>query len=122
MPRDPRPRLDDILRSIEWIEDGTKGMEREVFWRDRRTRQLVERNVEIISEPSRHIPDALKTKHPEIPWREIAGIGSVLRHDYVEVDPKVLWDLVRGDIGPLKRAVRAMLDEAERSYGGGDPV
>lgn len=115
MRKDPLPSLHDILRSIAWIEEDTKGATAVQFAQNRRTRQLVERNLEIISEASRRIPKALKAQHSDIPWREIAGIGNVMRHDYDEVAPKVLWDVVRKDLKPLKRAIRAMVRTLEQS-------
>jgi len=104
------------LRSIEWIEQDVKGLRRETFVSDRRIRQIVERNVEIISEATRHLPDEMKGRYPDVPWREIAGIGNVLRHDYEEVVPGILWGVVRADLKPLKRVVRALLREEERAH------
>jgi uncharacterized protein with HEPN domain len=109
MTKHQRPALEDILRSIEWIEKDTKGKTFDSFARDRQARQLVERNVEIVSEASRRIPGAMKADFPGIPWKAIAGVGNVLRHDYEEVAPKVLWDVVREDLKPLKAAVQKML-------------
>jgi uncharacterized protein with HEPN domain len=34
---------------------------------DRRKRWLLERGIEILSEASRHLPDTLKARHPNIP-------------------------------------------------------
>lgn len=53
----------------------------EAFEADWKTQWVVERGVEIISEASRHLPPALKARHPAIDWRSIAGVGNVLRHD-----------------------------------------
>jgi uncharacterized protein with HEPN domain len=55
------------------------GVTLRAFEPDRRKRWLVERGIEIISEASRHLPDELKARHPEIPWPKVAGIGNVLR-------------------------------------------
>jgi uncharacterized protein with HEPN domain len=41
----------------------------------------VTRCLEIISEASRRLPESLKARHPEIPWKQIAGAGNVYRHD-----------------------------------------
>ena len=117
MARDPRPRLDDILRSIEWIEQDIKGKTFDAFVRDRRLRQLLERNLEIVSEASRHIPERMKAKHPGIPWREIAAIGNVLRHEYGGTDPLILWDAARADLKALKTAVRRMRRALDREKG-----
>ena len=80
--RDPRVQADDVLQAIANIEVDTAGLNFEQFAADRRARQLVERNLEIISEASRRLPDSAKAAEPDVPWREIAGIGNVLRHDY----------------------------------------
>ena len=70
---------------------------------------LVERGVLIISEASRHPPDELKLRHPNIPWRKIAGIGNVLRHAYEQISAPMMWKLVRDDLGPLEAVCRAEL-------------
>jgi len=102
-----------MLRSIEWIEADLRGRSFEDFSRDRRLRQLVERNIETVSEASRRIPDRLKAWFPDIPWRAIAGIGNVLRHEYDAVAPKLPWDTAQDDLHVLKTAARRMLRDIE---------
>jgi uncharacterized protein with HEPN domain len=104
-PRDPRVHADDILAAIVNIEADTAGVDFDGFAADRRVRQLVERNLEIISEASRRIPDDLKAAEADVPWREIAGIGNVLRHDYGEVRPEILGGIRAHRLAVLKRAV-----------------
>ena len=58
--RDPRAYVEDILDAIANIEMDTDGLDFDQFAADRRVRQLVERNVEIISEASRRLPDDIK--------------------------------------------------------------
>ena len=89
--RDPRSFIEDILEAIANIEADTDGLDFNQFAANRRVRQLVERNVEIISEASRRLPDDAKATEPDIPWREIAGIGNILRHDYGILRPDILW-------------------------------
>ena len=107
--RDPRQHADDILRAIANIEADTLGVSFEKFAADRRVRQLVERNLEILSEASRRIPDHLKAVEPDVPWREIAGIGNVLRHEYGEVRPDVLWRVRIRRLATLKAAVERIV-------------
>jgi uncharacterized protein with HEPN domain len=82
MEKDPRLYLEHMLEAITHIELDTEGYDFERFRRDRRARQLVERNLEIISEASRRIPQTAKDAESQIPCRAIAGIGNVIRHDY----------------------------------------
>lgn len=63
-----------------------------MFEADWKLQWIVERGVEIISEASRRLPDALKAAHPEIPWRKIAGVWNVLRHDYNEIAISIILE------------------------------
>jgi uncharacterized protein with HEPN domain len=114
MTRSALPRLRDLLQAIPWIEADAQGYDFEQFANDRRLRQLVERNIEIISEASRHVPEDLKGRYPSIPWRKIAGVGNVLRHEYDRVAPKILWDAIQHDLPGLKRAIETVILELER--------
>jgi uncharacterized protein with HEPN domain len=69
---------------------------------------IVQRAIEIISEASRRIPEEIKATRPEIEWRSIAGIGSVLRHEYHTISDKVIWDVVQADLPLLKTAIEAI--------------
>ena len=105
MDKDPGIYVRHILDAITNIEMDTAGYDFEKFRRDRRARQLVERNLEILSEASRRLPKELKDLEAHIPWRAVAGIGNILRHDYHETYPTVLWDTCNKDLKPLKDAV-----------------
>jgi uncharacterized protein with HEPN domain len=107
MEKDPAIYVRDILEAIANIETDIAGYDFEKFRADRRTRQLVERNLEILSEASRRLPNEYKDQEVQIPWRAIAGIGNVLRHDYHETYPTILWDTCQKDLKPLKDAVIA---------------
>lgn len=102
----PTVYADHILDAIANIEADTANHDLESFQADRRTCQLVERNLEIISEASRRLPQTLKDKEAGIPWGEVAAIGNVLRHAYHRVQAQVLWETCRKDLEPLKAAVK----------------
>ncbi len=103
------PFLADIVQAIERLRGLTDGMSIDAFEADWQSQWLVERGVEIISEASRHLPDALKARHPAIPWRKVAGIGNVLRHDYGSVAAPIMWTLVQENLSQLEQACRAEL-------------
>ena len=100
--RSQLPRLLDIVEAIERIQGVLNGVTIELFEADWEKRWLVERGVEIISEASRHLTDDLKLRHPEIPWQKVAGIGNVLRHNYENISPPVMWKLVQSDLPALE--------------------
>ncbi len=103
------PRLTDIIEAIERVNSVLADMSLEAFENDWQRQWLVERGVEIISEASRHLPDDLKARNPEIPWQKVAGIGNVLHHNYESIAAPILWKLVRADLPALESACRSEL-------------
>ena len=67
----------------------------------------VTRCLEIISEASRRLPTAVRDSHPELPWRDIMGVGNVYRHDYDNVDEAFVWRTVHRYLPPLLAVVEA---------------
>ncbi len=67
--------------------------------------RATERWLEIVSEASRHIPQEWKTQESDIPWRQIADIGNVIRHSYDRLDLTTLKEIVEDDLPALREAV-----------------
>jgi uncharacterized protein with HEPN domain len=110
------PRLVDIVGAIERIESATKDLALDEFKATWERQWLVERGIEIISEANRSLPDEVKARHPEIPWKDVAAIGNILRHEYQRVVADVLWKVVRNDLTPLDAACRAELAIVRRRH------
>jgi uncharacterized protein with HEPN domain len=108
-------RLTDIIEAIDLFQSDMADVTLDAFETDRRKRWLVERGIEIISEASRRLPPAMKTRHPEIPWPKVAGIGNVLRHEYEDVAHDVLWHVVHDNLPPLKTVCLTELAEARQA-------
>jgi uncharacterized protein with HEPN domain len=112
--RSVRVRLHDILRAIAGIRDTVGDLDFERYAAVWHAKHATERGIEIISEASRHIPKDLKETEPQIPWRQIAGIGNVLRHDYETISDHVIWDILVTHLDPLEDAARRLLEKVER--------
>ena len=106
---------DDILEALSHIEEDIAGHDFAAFQEDRRARQLVERNLEIVSEASRHLPGNLKEKEAGIDWKGIANIGNVLRHEYHASRAEILWEVCRRDLKPLRAAIRRIRRDLART-------
>lgn len=85
-----RHRLQHILDAIEAIEHDTTGKTLDDCLADRMLRDAVERSFERVSEASRHIPSSFEALHPDVPWRQIAALGNVLRHEYDAIEDQVI--------------------------------
>ena len=72
--------LDDILEAIGNIEEDTTGITYDEFVADRRRRDAVIRNFQVIGEAIKNLPDDLKEGYPKTDWKKIAGFRDVLTH------------------------------------------
>jgi uncharacterized protein with HEPN domain len=69
------------------------------------------RCLEIVSEASRRLPDELKARHPDIPWADVAGAGNVYRHNYEDVQHKLIWGTVHNRLEALLAATEQELQK-----------
>lgn len=108
MVRKLEPVLADILDRIEKIQTATDKKTFENFKADWLLRFAVERGIENISEATRHIPQEILDQEPSIPWPLVKGIGNVLRHEYHQIAPQVVWAVVTEHLEPLRVAVQKL--------------
>jgi uncharacterized protein with HEPN domain len=102
-----------ILECIRRIREDTSVGEAAVFG-SRTIQDAVLRNLQILCESTQRLDQSLKTPHPSIPWKAIAGMRNVIVHDYFEVDFKAIWSVVVSDLEPLNEAISLILTELER--------
>lgn len=95
--RSPLLRIHDMLESIRGIEKALAGKTLRDYERSWLLRSAAERGIEVISEASRHLGRDLKAQHKDVRWKDIAGIGNILRHDYQRVDASIIWKAVKDD-------------------------
>jgi uncharacterized protein with HEPN domain len=114
MPRAILLRLTDIRESIDGIAGVIADSSFERYAGDWGMQRAVERGLEIISEASRHVPQDLASHAPEIPWRQLAAIGNLLRHEYQRTDVRATWNIVKEHLPPLAAAIDRLIVEAEK--------
>ena len=103
MKRDVGLFIEDILESIKAIEEYSKDMNKEELELSRLKQNAIIREIEIIGEAVKNIPENIKNKHKEIEWRKIAGMRDVIIHGYFRIDLNAVWNVIKKDLPILKK-------------------
>jgi uncharacterized protein with HEPN domain len=111
MSRDYDVYLDDILGAIEKIAAFTAGLSLDQFAEDAKTLDAVVRNLEIIGEAAKNIPEQTRSKSAQIEWRKLAGLRDILIHRYFAIDVHIIWDVVQNRLPLLRKQVEEILGQ-----------
>jgi uncharacterized protein with HEPN domain len=111
MPRDYRLQLDDILGAIARIRGYVEGMSYEAFRADDRTQDAVVRNLEVIGEAARTLPEEVKARASGVDWRKLVGLRNVLIHEYFGISLPIVWDIVANKLDELESTCRTAMSD-----------
>jgi len=114
MKRDYSDYIRDVIDAIDKTQKFTEGLTYDIFMEDAKTAFAVVRALEIIGEAVKNIPEFLRAKYPEIPWKEMAGMRDKLIHEYFGVKYEIVWDTVKIEIPDLKEKFEKVFEELEK--------
>jgi len=109
--RDVRLFINDILEAIGKIERYVHDKSYEEFQKDEKTKDAVVRNLEIVGEAVRNIPEKFKEKYPDVDWKAAAGMRDKLIHEYFGVSFLIVWETTKSDLPPFKKKMMEILEE-----------
>jgi uncharacterized protein with HEPN domain len=101
--------LEDVITSCEKIVRYTQGMSRDEIRADEKTYDAVQRNLFVLGEAVKKVPEDMRARHPAIAWKKIAGLRDFLAHAYFAVDDDILADLIENKVPELLLQVRGVL-------------
>ncbi len=101
-----------ILECVAYISEYTKDG-RETFMTSTLIQHAVLRNLQTLAESSQRISEPVKSAHPEIDWRRMAGFRNVLVHDYLSVDLEIVWNVIEKFLPDLQTHVKVILDDLQ---------
>ncbi len=112
MSRNIRVYLNDILEGIEQIKDYVKKLTFDKFSKDRKTIDAVIRNLELIGEAVKFIPQKVKSKYI-YDWRGVVGLRDILIHAYFGINIEILWDIIQNELPAFKKIIKEILEKEQ---------
>jgi uncharacterized protein with HEPN domain len=99
--RDSGIILEDIRDAMRKVSTYVEGMDLAAFMADEKTVDAVVRNISVIGEAAKQLPENFKERHPEIPWAQMAGMRNRIVHDYAGVDLEIVWRVITNSMPDL---------------------
>jgi uncharacterized protein with HEPN domain len=106
--KSPLVRLHHIKHEITALVSSVEELDDDAILASHVHRRALERSVEIVSEAAKALPDRLRETEPEVPWKDIIGIGNLLRHEYYRIDDTTMLNILRVHLPTLLSAIDRM--------------
>jgi len=100
----------DMLAAMSRIEKYVKGLSFDDFVRSDIVIDAVIRNLMVMGEAAKNVPDEIREAHPEVPWKRIIGLRNIVIHDYLGIDLENIWRIATENIPEVKPLVAGLLE------------
>ena len=102
-------RLEDIVNCITKIEQYLPSSEK-IFFENELIQNLFVRQIQIIGEAARALSEEFRSKHPQVPWKDIIGMRHFIVHQYTDIKLETVWEVVTKDLPKLKSQIQILID------------
>ena len=103
--------MEDILVSIQNIENYVNDITEQEFITNQEKQDAVIRRLEIIGEAVKKIPENIRSKYAEVPWRQISGMWDVVIHEYFGVSSTLIYKTATSDLSLLKETIIELIEK-----------
>lgn len=113
MQKDPLIYLNDILFSIDLIEQYIANLSFQEFDNSYDAQDKVLRRLEIIAEAAKRLPEVIRVQYSHIPWKSIIGLRNIIAHTYNEVNLEEIWNIVSIHLPETKKQIQEIKSALE---------
>lgn len=113
-----RPSVEKDLIRVAWISllyqrrqacekiiRYTDSLDFKTFCADEVKYDAVIRNLEIIGEAAKYLPQEVRASYPNVDWKKVAGLRDILIHAYFAIDNVILWNVIKEKIPELLKSL-----------------
>jgi uncharacterized protein with HEPN domain len=114
MKRDILLYLSNIIENIDDAVNFISTLSFDEFVKDKKSVNAVIRSIEVIGEAAKHVTPEIRSKGPDIPWKNMAGMRDKCIHDYSGIDHETIWFVIKEDLPALRPRIQALLNDLRR--------
>jgi len=112
--------ISDMIQFSHNVETYTEGLDQAAFEQSGLNYDATVRNLELIGEAARHIPDEVRAEYSAIPWRQMVATRNQLIHGYLGIDNDILWNIIKKDIPSLRPELERLKAQHQRKINEGN--
>ena len=110
---DDASRLRHIIQAADQAVEFVKGVRRSDLDDDVKLGLALVRLLEIVGEAALGISESMKSKYPEVPWRQMTSMRNRLIHGYFDVNHDRVWDTIIEDLPPLITKLKRIIKDEQ---------
>jgi len=103
-----KPFLNHILEETDYNLSESASIEYSAFLKNPTLKRSFVRALEVIGEAAKNVPEEFREKHPQIRWKDMAGLRDILIHRYFGINYAMVWDIVKNQVPGLKKNIHAI--------------
>lgn len=108
MSREATHLLDDIIDAAHAIQEALRRLEGRAIDSDRLLFDAILKNLMVIGEAVKHLPEEFRAQRQEIPWRDVAAMRDRLIHGYFLIEPSIVEQVVSHDLPRLYQQLKEL--------------
>jgi len=101
----------DIVKAARNILEFAQGKGKDDLSADTQTQSAILYQIIVVGEATKRLSSSFRSQHPEVFWKDIAGMRDVVAHQYDRIDIEILWRVIQQDVPELLSSLEAMLLE-----------
>ncbi len=115
MTRDYKLFVKDIVDAIKDIDIFIGDIDYDEFLKDKKTQKAVVWQIHVIGEATKNIPNSIREKYREVPWKYMARIRDKIAHFYFGIDYEIVWNVMKEKLPEIKPVIEKILKDLARN-------
>lgn len=107
--------IEDALVAVDKIARYTENVNYDDFCQNEMMVDAVLRNLEVLGEAARNVPDEIKVKYPHVPWKRMVGLRNIVIHEYFGIDLENIWKIIDENVPETRSELVKILKDLEES-------